>query len=118
MILVVSVHLALSAFAADLFEGCVARVADGETLTVLTPGQTQVKVQFAGIDAPERGRPFAERAKQNLARLVAGKAIEIRWHKPDRYGRVVGQVWVVAPDARCRGAGRPKTLDAGLTEVC
>jgi endonuclease YncB( thermonuclease family) len=48
---------------------------------------------------------------------VAGKAVEVRWHERGRYGRVVGQVWVVAPDARCRGAGCPKTLDAGLAQV-
>ena len=61
--------------------------------------------------------PSASCSKQNLARLVAGKAVEIRWHKRDRYGRLVGQVWVVSPDARCQGAGCPKTLDAGLAQL-
>ena len=54
---------------------------------------------------------------EGLLGLTAGKAVEIRWHKRDRYGRVVGQVWVVSPDARCQGAGCPKTLDAGLAQV-
>jgi len=103
--------------AADLLEGRVVRIADGDTLTVLTYSQSQVKVRLAGIDAPERAQPFGERSKQNLARLVAGKPVEIRWHKRDRYGRLVGQVWVVSPDARCQGAGCPKTLDAGLAQV-
>ena len=30
---------------------------------------------------------------------------------------MVGQVWGVSPDARCQGAGCPKTLDAGLAQV-
>ena len=30
---------------------------------------------------------------------------------------MVGQVWVVSPDARCQGAGCPKTLDAGLAQL-
>jgi endonuclease YncB( thermonuclease family) len=93
---------------AGLLEGRVVRIADGDTLTVLIDNQTQVKVRLAGIDAPETARPFGERSKQNLVRLVAGKAVEIRWHKKDRYGRLVGQVWVVSPDARCQGAGCPK----------
>ena len=103
--------------AADLLEGRVIRIADGDTLTVLDRHQVQHRVRLAGIDAPERAQPFGERSKQNLARLVAGKPVEIRWHKRDRYGRVVGQVWVVSPDARCQGAGCPKTLDAGLAQI-
>ena len=103
--------------AADLLEGRVTRIADGDTLTVLDADQVQHRVRLAGIDAPERAQPFGERSKQNLARLVAGKPVEVRWHKRDRYGRVVGQVWVISPDARCQGAGCPKTLDAGLTQV-
>ena len=116
-VLVVAVLLASPAVAADLLEGRVVRIADGDTLTVLDADQVQHRVRLAGIDAPERAQPFGERAKQNLARLTFGKPVEIRWHKKDRYGRVVGQVWVVSPDARCQGAGCPKTLDAGLAQV-
>ena len=103
--------------AADLLEGRVIRIADGDTLTVLDRHQVQHRVRLAGIDAPERGQPFGESSKQDLARLTFGKPVEIRWHKRDRYGRLVGQVWVVSPDARCQGAGCPKTLDAGLAQV-
>ena len=86
--------LAASPASAGVLEGRVIGIADGDTLTVLTSSQTQVKVRLAGIDAPERGQPFGARAKQNLARLTFGNPVEIRWHKPDRYGRLVGQVWV------------------------
>ena len=86
---------------ADLLEGRVIRIADGDTLTVLTNSQSQVKVRLASIDAPERGQPFGERSKQNLARLVAGKAVEIRWHKRDRYGRVVGQIELEVSEGWC-----------------
>jgi endonuclease YncB( thermonuclease family) len=86
--------LAAPASAADLLEGRVVRIADGDTLTVLDGDQIQHRVRLAGIDAPERGQPFGARAKQNLARLTFGNPVEIRWHKPDRYGRLVGQVWV------------------------
>ena len=84
---------------------------------MLAADQVQHRVRLSGIDAPERAQPFGERSRQNLSRLVAGKPVEVRWHKRDRYGRVVGQVWVVSPDARCQGAGCPKTLDAGLAQL-
>ena len=106
-----------TASAADLLEGRVVRIADGDTLTVLDVDQVQRRVRLAGIDAPEKAQPFGERSRQNLARLTFGKAVEVRWHKKDRYGRLVGQVWVASPDVRCQGAGCPKTLDAGLAQI-
>ena len=55
---------------------------------------------------------------QNLARLVAGKAAEIRWHTRDRSCRVVGTVWVVSPDLPCRDKPDcPKTVDAGMAQL-
>ena len=89
-----------SAFSAVL-EAKVVHIADGDTLTVVTDGQNQVKVRLAGIDAPERAQPFGERSKQSLARLVAGKPVEVRWHKRDRYGRVVGQIEVDLSEGCC-----------------
>ena len=77
-----------------------------------------MKLRLASLDAPERGQPFGERSRQNLARLVAGKDVEVRWHKRDRYGRVVGQVWVVSPDMPCHDKPEcPKTLDVGLAQL-
>ena len=78
--------------AADLLECRVIRIADGDTLTVLDADQVQHRVRLAGIDAPEKAQPFSERSTQNLARLVAGKAVEVRWHTWDRYGQVVDQL--------------------------
>jgi endonuclease YncB( thermonuclease family) len=68
---------------------------------VLVDGQDQINVRLAGIDAPERAQSFGERSKQNLARLVAGKAVEVRWHKRDRYGRMVGQIEVDVSEGCC-----------------
>ena len=98
------------------------RVIDGDSVLVLDRDHVQHRVRLAGIDVPERGQPFGERSKQSLARLVAGNAVKIRWHKRDRYGRLVGQVWVASPDAGCQGAGCqgagcPKTLDAGFAQL-
>jgi len=68
---------------------------------VLDGDQGQHRVRLAGIDAPERGQPFGERSRQNLARLTFGKPVEVRWHKRDRYGRVVGQIEVDISEGCC-----------------
>jgi endonuclease YncB( thermonuclease family) len=98
--------------------GRVVGVTDGDTITVLDAGKAQHKVRLAGIDAPEKGQPFGDRAKENLARLVFGQDARVDWHKKDRYGRLVGTVWVASPDSACRGMPDcPKLLDAGLAQL-
>jgi len=103
---------------AEALLGRVVGVTDGDTITVLDVGKAQHKVRPAGIDAPEKGQPFGDRAKEDLARLVFGQEARVDWHKTDRYGRLVGTVWVASSDSACRGRPDcPKTLDAGLAQL-
>ena len=74
-------------------------VSDGDTLTALDESKRQVKVRLAGIDAPERGQDFSNRAKQNLSRMVFGKQVTLEGEKIDRYGRRVAKVIVAGVDA-------------------
>jgi endonuclease YncB( thermonuclease family) len=50
-----------------------------------------------------------------MAKLVAGKDVEVVWYKEDRWGRLIGTVWVASPD--CVRDPCPKTLDAGLALI-
>jgi endonuclease YncB( thermonuclease family) len=54
----------------------------------------QVKVRLSAIDPPERGQDFSQRSRQALADLVFGKEVRIETHGKDRYGRVIGNVFV------------------------
>jgi endonuclease YncB( thermonuclease family) len=54
---------------------------------------------------------------ENLARLVAGQELRVDWYKRVRWDRLIGTVWAVAPNVRCRPPACPKTLDAGLAQV-
>jgi len=99
--------------AADVLQGRVVGVADGDTITVLDASKQQHKIRFAGIDAPERKQTFGTRSRQNLARYVAGKDVRLNCHKTDRYQRRVCKVWVQPADcARCG-----TTLEVGLAQV-
>ena len=69
------------------------RIADGDTLTVLVD-RMQVKVRLSAIDPPERVQDFSQRSRQALADLVFGKEVRIETHGKDRYGRVIGDVFV------------------------
>jgi endonuclease YncB( thermonuclease family) len=85
--------LALTAPAAavDRFAGTVIGVADGDTITVLRD-RTPVKIRLDGVDAPESGQDFGQRAKQFTSGLVFGKTVSVDVRDVDRYGRLVARV--------------------------
>lgn len=69
-------------------------VSDGDTITVLNEQKKQAVVRLAGIDAPEKGQDFGNRAKQQLSSLVFGKNVHLNGNKIDRYGRRVAKVLI------------------------
>jgi len=93
--------------------GRVVAVTDGDTIKVLDADNVQYKVRLKGIDAPERGQPFGKASRNHLAFMVAGKEVRVVSSGEDRYGRVLGKVWVQPAD--CPSCG--KTLDANHAQV-
>lgn len=76
------------------FSGKVVGVADGDTITVLVDGNREAKIRFAEIDAPEKGQPWGGRSKQTLSDLVFGRDVRVQQMDVDRWGRIVGRVFV------------------------
>ena len=75
------------------FRGRVVAVHDGDTISVLVD-QSPVRVRLAGVDAPERGQPFANASRHALEALVAAREVQVVERGRDGYGRVLGQVIV------------------------
>ncbi len=73
--------------------GRVVGIGDGDTLTLLTGTREEVRVRLAGIDTPERGQPFGDRARQALSDLAFGRQVRVVVADTDRYGRTVGRVF-------------------------
>ena len=87
---------ALLAFAglahADLV-GPVVAIQDGDTIDVLVNRQP-VRVRLAQIDAPEKRQAFGTRSRQTLAELVFRQSVRVAETGRDRYGRVIGTVYL------------------------
>jgi endonuclease YncB( thermonuclease family) len=94
-------------------DGKVVAVTDGDTIKLLDADNTLYKIRLTGIDAPEKGQPFGNASLKHLASLVAGKNVRVESSKRDRYGRVLGKVWVQPPD--CPSCGN--TLDANHAQI-
>lgn len=95
----------------------VTRVIDGDTIEV-KKGQTKLTVRLAGIDAPETskkkhepGQPFSQQSTSLLAKLVLNKSVDVKSYGADRYGRILGEVFVDGNNVNL------EIVKAGLAEV-
>jgi endonuclease YncB( thermonuclease family) len=80
------------------FCGRVVKVHDGDTVTVLAAG-VERRVRLVGIDAPERGQPYASASRRGLAGRVGGRVVRVIERGTDSYGRTLGRVLVAGSDA-------------------
>ncbi|EBA7337920.1 chromosome partitioning protein ParB [Salmonella enterica] len=96
--LILLLLLILAPAAQAILSGRVVRIIDGDTLVVLTAPATKTRIRLAGIDAPEKGLPFGQRARQFLTARIAGWVVEISGDSRDRYGRILGTLWADGRD--------------------
>ena len=89
--------ISLSAFA-DILNGRVVGVADGDTVTILDSNNVQYKIRLMGIDAPEKSQAFGRESKKNLSNLIFSKQVSVDWKKKDRYMRIVGKITLNGDD--------------------
>ena len=93
----VFVSLLLPAAAETLLGHCVG-VADGDTCTLLLTQPDGAKkterIRFHGIDAPESHQAYGQAAKKFVSDLIYGKEIRVDVQTRDKYGRLVGKIFV------------------------
>lgn len=82
----------------------VIEIFDGDSFNLRAANGSLVKVRLVGVDAPEKGQPYAQRARESLENLLGGGSIELSAIKVDRFDR-----WIAT--ARAGGA------DIGLTQI-
>lgn len=68
-------------------------VMDGDTISVMHEDRAE-KIRLFGVDAPERGQDFGEKARSFMSQLVFGKVVKIKPVETDRYHRTVAWVFV------------------------
>ena len=103
--------------------GRVVGIADGDTFTLLVDRQ-QLRIRLAEIDTPEKGQAYLKRARQALSDMIFDRAVRVVEMDHDRYGRVVGRVYIGSIDVNAemvrRGAAwvyRKYAKDPSLYEL-
>ncbi len=97
LVLILTLLLSNWTLADRIHEGKVIKITDGDTLTRLVDSK-QLRIRLSDIDTPERKQPFGSRAKQALSDLVFGKQARVVEVTVDRYGRIVGRVYMGETD--------------------
>ncbi len=91
--------------AAEIVEGKVIGVADGDTITILQiSGDTKTprKIRISGIDAPEKAQAYGAVSKGAMSQLAFGSGAIAECRTTDRYGRSVCLVRVKGIDVGLR----------------
>jgi micrococcal nuclease len=78
--------------------GQVVKIVDGDTYDLLTPDHQVYRIRMNGIDAPEKGQPFWQKAKDWLGQLCYKQNIRVQWYSKDRNGRYIADGYL--PDGR------------------
>ena len=87
---IASLIIPVCIFAAD-FSGPVISILDGDTIEVLHNHHPE-RIRLSGIDCPEKGQAYGERAKQAASALVFGKEVTLQTDGKDKYGRTIADV--------------------------
>jgi micrococcal nuclease len=91
----------------ESFSARVVAVLDGDSFEVLRNGR-RTGVRLFGVDCPERGQPFSDRAKRFTSERIFNRTVRMDVRDIDRFGRRVSRVTV---DGRDMGL---ELLRAGL----
>ncbi|HCD9576663.1 TPA: thermonuclease family protein [Legionella pneumophila] len=82
-----------------IVSGTVIKIADGDTLTILTSEKEQIKIRLTEIDAPEKKQAFGNVSRQSLASICFKKNAVVNYEKVDKYKRILGRVYCNGVDA-------------------
>jgi endonuclease YncB( thermonuclease family) len=101
--------------AAD-FSGSVVSVLDGDTIEVLH-NQHPERIRLSGIDCPEKGQAYGNRAKQAASALAFGKEVTLQTYGKDKYGRTIGDA-TLSDGMNLNKGTRQAGLALVVSEVC
>jgi endonuclease YncB( thermonuclease family) len=97
--------LFLAAARAEILEGRVTHVADGDSLSVCIEHR-EVRIRLVNIDAPEYQQPFGVESRKSLAELCEKQVARVDWTKEDQYGRKLGTVFCGVVDVNAEQVRR------------
>jgi micrococcal nuclease len=94
LILLAGLGFGVNGFAGNVLNGKVTSVIDGNTIEMLTDDNESYKIMLYGIDSPELGQEYGEKAKKFLEKIILDKNVNVNIQGKDRWGNRLGIILI------------------------
>lgn len=81
-------------FAENELTGKVVSVIDGNTVELVTNESESYKILLFGIDSPELGQEYGDKAHELLRKMILDKTVNVKIQGKDRWGNRLGIVLI------------------------
>jgi len=81
-------------FAENEITGKVVSVIDGNTVELVTDEKESYKILLFGIDSPELGQSYGDKAHEFLRKIILDKIVNVKIQGKDRWGNRLGIVLI------------------------
>ncbi len=99
-VLILGLLMSSVLWAEEMISGKVVTVIDGNTLEVYTNDNETYKILLYGIDSPELGQEYGDKAKRFLEKLILEKNVSVQIQGKDRWGNRLGIILIDGEDPR------------------
>jgi endonuclease YncB( thermonuclease family) len=94
LILCAGLAVATHGFAGNVLNGKVTSVIDGNTIEMLADDNESYKIMLYGVDSPELGQEYGEKAKKFLEKMILDKSVNVNIQGKDRWGNRSGIILI------------------------
>ncbi len=86
LLILVGLAFGANGFAGNVLSGKVTSVIDGNTFEMMAEDNESYKIMLYGIDSPELGQEFGQKAKKLLEKMILDKNVKVDIQGKDRWG--------------------------------
>lgn len=94
LILCAGLAVATNGLAGNVLNGKVTSVIDGNTIEMLADDNESYKIMLYGVDSPELGQDYGEKAKKFLEKMILDKSVNVNIQGKDRWGNRLGIILI------------------------
>ena len=93
-VFVLAVVLSSVVYAENELSGKVVSVVDGNTIELLSDDNESYMIMLYGIDSPELGQEFGDKAQKFLQKIALDKKVNVKIQGKDRWGNRLGIILI------------------------
>jgi len=94
VVLLAGLAFTANGLAGNVLNGKVTLVIDGNTIEVRADDNETYKIMLYGVDSPELGQAYGEKAKKFLEKMILDKNVNVNIQGKDRWGNRLGVILI------------------------